>query len=290
MQRNTFPIDWREEFAALQPFIAGQGGVACIRYAGDRCAPNSFVEVLTSAFEARNGGDWPAEKSIAQSIRIDRHNYKVRYLVEIRTEFIRKMNQDLPSPITAGEISSSVQIASGNVAAGNQSIEAQINYAGDNEVSLQVRRNEWITSLCDRLQKFLESRRFMVVLMHGSKEDQLEFWDGLWHGGMSALVSHGLFLVRMIDCDDSEAGEYHRVAQPDCTVSLPRELNDVRRGHAIDDIAKAIKRWFPDYSTDICLAIAKGFVLSHTDDIARLHNGLLNVLLSLKSERRLNSP
>lgn len=283
MERNTFPIDWRDTFTALEPFINGKGGVACVRYAGERCAPNSFVETLTSLYESPTPNTIKLTPEIGwQSLRIDRGNYKVRYLTGIRLEFMRKMKQELPSPITSDQLLGSHYVSSNNVAGHDQRIETHIIYAGDNEVSLQVRRDEWISSLCNKISQFLHNYRFMVILMHGSKDDQQEFWDGLWHGGMSDLVVQGLFLVRMIDSRDIAAGEHPRVAQPDCDISLPQELSLVQRDHAIEDIATFINRWFPSFSEEECKALAFGFVHPHTDDIARLHNKLPGLLLTLQ--------
>jgi hypothetical protein len=289
MERNTFPIDWRNQFADFKQFLDTNRGVAHIRYAGERCAPNSFAEALTSLFEGRTTDQEPmAANDFSRSVRIDRDNYKVRYLSGIRTEFMRKMKLELPSPISGDRFSQAVHIASNNTAGGNQNINTRI-YVYDNEVSLRFYRDKWIKSLCHQIKDFLQNHRFMVILMHGSKEDQQEFWDDLWHKGMSDLVNYGLFLVRMIDTSDPLVGEHHYAAQPDYVIPLPLELDHDGQDHAIDDLANFIIRRVPGLSIQNARDIAKGYVLAHTQDIDRLHNQLIGFMLNLKQKATPNS-
>jgi len=284
MRRQTFPIDWRHEFAALQPFLDGRGGVVGVKYTGDRCAPNSFAETLTSVYEGRwNGQNFTAKNRDWRSLRIDRHNYKVRYLPEIRTEFMRKLELDLPGTVSTSQASGTVHIASNNTAGGDQTFETEVRY-GDDDVARRWHRDEWIESLCTQLEQFLAKGHFMVILMHGSSEDQREFWESLWHGGMSGLVEKGLFLVRMIDRNDTAAGEHHRAAQPDVEISLPPELYAEQQAHAIEDIANWITRRIPTYTPEQARLLAKGRVLAHSEDLNILHGKVGFWLTKLKQQ------
>lgn len=283
MSRRTFPVDHRREFDALRPFLDGQGGVASVSYAGDRCAPNNFVETLTSVYEERwNGVEFVPGDSRWRSLRIDRDNYRVRYLAEIRAEFIRKMALELPAPVSTSQTSESMRVASNNVAWGSQAIRAEVHYHADNDVALRWHRDKWIGSLCGYVEDFLRQSRLMIILMHGDREDQAEFWSSLWCGGLEHLTSKGLSLVRMVNIIGVPLDEHPMVARPDVSISLPYEFDSERQAHAIEDIANMIIRRVPNCTRERAFNYAQSYVLAHGDNLNDLYNKIGFWLVRIK--------
>ncbi len=285
MESRSFPIDWRRELAQLQPFLDGKGGVACVRYDGQRCAPNKFIATLTSVYEGRWDGSQFAEASGTwRSLRIDPENYKMRYLSDIRKEFARKLMIQLPLPVTPGQSSGPIQVASNNTAGGAQTFHTSVEFHGDHDAVLAFRRDAWIQALRAELEQFLRGGHFMVILVHGSKEEQREFWDDLWHGGMSDLLPVGLFLVRMIDRTDTPTGEHHRAAAPDVEITLPLDLGAEQQADAMEDIANWISRRLPVYTYDQAWLLAKGIVIAHADRVDDLHSSTGLMITRLQQE------
>lgn len=272
--RYTYPIDWRDQLSALEHFIGGQGGVVNVKYANDQCAPNAFVETLTSLYENRPVEAESSGISIrSRSLRIDRENYKVRYLPEIRNEFVRKMGLTLSPPTSVlSRPSTASNVLTGNSAQGNQTITATLIYPGDNDVSLGERRDDWIQNLCEQLQDFLQRNRFMLIIMSGNHSDQREFWASLWHGGLCNLTAQGLFLVRMLEDDMISPHDDHLAPQCDAEIRLPLGVYGDQEEHAVEDIAAWIRRSIPTVTAGEAKIAAMGYVADHKDDRSALHN------------------
>jgi len=281
MHGKTFQIDRRKEFAALEPFLGGQGGVVCVRYYGEVSAPNSFVATLTALYEGVwVGGKYIQRQQIRRSLRIDRNNYKVRYLPEIRSEFSRKMKLDIS--VETRRVAETLNIGCNNTAGASQFIDVGIQYGAVSEADQIWQRDAWIKDLCGELRRFLEHGRFMIILMHGNKNEQQEFWTTIWNGGMADLVPHGLFLVMMIDETDKDVGQYYNYAPShDVEIFLNPNLDQTQQTHAIDDIAAWACRWLDcDYSE--AYNYAKSYVASNMDDLNRLYSTVGAWLMNLK--------
>src|SRR4051812_15762346 len=85
MSTRVYPIDWREEFEQLAPFLKGNGGVVRVFFPSKRCALPNFLDTLKSEYECKD------DNTAWRSIRIDAEVYSVRFLEGVRDEFYRKM-------------------------------------------------------------------------------------------------------------------------------------------------------------------------------------------------------
>lgn len=277
MNTEKIRIDWRAQFDALQPFIDGLGGIVAVDYKGNSCAPNAFVATLISAHARCSGQTQSSGKPRpGRSIIIDRSNYAVRYLSELRREFESCFGITLPSAAIGGQRLAPT-IASNNTASGNQDIEVHLHFNADSEPVLCAGRDSWIDSLCAQLKSVLETHRVMIVLMHGVEHEQREFWDKLWHNGLRKLVDDGLLLVRMIDTSP-EAGSNSnsnslKIAPLKRTIYLPTSLDQAQQRAARDDLAVWVKETL-SISHETADAFALSFVQSHVNDINRLHDNV----------------
>jgi hypothetical protein len=270
----TRHIDWRRQFQKLQPYLDGQGGVVNLRYRGDDCGINAFLAILKSEFAHRIS----ATKNEGVSIRLDPDNYKVRHLAGIRGEFARLLGQPAPAAQTPPALPIGREILSGNMAGGDQRIEAHLYI--DNDPHLAIERNAWAAWLALELRAYLEHRRLMLVLWTGASKDQSEFWSCLWTQ-INELTRDGLLLIRMIDDTNPDADLQLGQCHCNCEVRLTAELvgDDVK--HAIEDVARLIIDMYPDRTPSECELLARGYVLGQKDNVSMLHNGLLTFTSSL---------
>jgi hypothetical protein len=222
MSKRVYPIDWRDEFAELARYLKGAGGIVRIRYSGEQCAPSSFLDTLKSEYECKDGNvTW-------RSIRIDREVYSVRYSSGIRDEFVRIMKLELSEAYVIGEASAPLSVftdveAGGDVNADVSNVTQNNYFSGDNPALMSRNRGRWVSELCDQLAKFLMAAHMMVVVNHGSREDQDEFWRYLWRGGLEKLER--LLLVHMVDTSDGNARIHDLAPTPHLVVSLPVTLS-----------------------------------------------------------------
>ncbi len=280
MPTRVYPIDWRDEFAQLAPYLNGQGGVVRIRYAGKRCAPSAFLDTLTSEYECKNDNrDW-------RSIRIDHEVYSVRYLSGIRGEFVRKTGLELPEAIGVEAASASLNVftdvdADGDVHADISNVTLNVDFTGADPALMSHTRGRWVAELCDQLAEFLHAGHMMVVMNHGSRDDQDEFWRYLWQDGLENLIGAGLLLVHMVDVSDGSA-DVHDLAPPGHQeINLPTALSARARDEAIEDVAEIIAREIPDIHADESRLRADTLVRTHVDDIPRLHRQCSALLMQL---------
>src|SRR5438270_1042204 len=283
MASRVYPIDWREELAQLGPYLKGRGGVVRVRYAGERCAPSAFLATLTSEYEFKDDNrNW-------QSIRIDHQVYSVRYLSGIRDEFLRKIRLRLPKAYGISEASASLAVltdvaAGGDVHADVSNLTLNQYSGGDNAALLSEARDRWIKPLCEQVAEFLNGGHMMVVVNHGSRESQDEFWRYLWRDGLERLAISGLLLVHMIDVSDASA-HIHDLAPPaHVDVDLPAALGVAAQDHAIEDLTGFILREIPRINPDQARAAAHALVVTHADDIPRLHGKYFGYLLTLRRD------
>ncbi|MFI4996298.1 MAG: hypothetical protein ACHQAQ_11005 [Hyphomicrobiales bacterium] len=240
-----------------------------MRYAGERCAPSAFLDVLKSEYELKDDNEnW-------QSIRIDHEVYSVRYLSEIRAEFVRKIGLKLSKAYGEGKTATSLTVLKDVEAGGD--IDARVDIAqhyhasGDNPALLSETRDRWVKELCDQVTQFLTTGHMMVVVNHGSREDQDGFWRYLWRDGLEQLIPSGLFLVHMIDVSGPAVDIHDLAPAAHVEADLPTALSAIERDHAVDDLSAMIMREVPNIGAAEARSFASGLVLSHVDDIQRLH-------------------
>src|SRR4051794_17847061 len=101
MPTRVYPINWREEFEQLAPYLNGRGGIVRICFPSRRCALPSFLETLKWEYESKTGN------SAWCSIRIDAEVYSVRFLVLLR----QKLNGDPAHAVISGKNSQCVNLS-----------------------------------------------------------------------------------------------------------------------------------------------------------------------------------
>lgn len=247
----------------MKPYHRDRGGVVRISFASDRCASSNFLDTLKLVHESYGG----------RSIRIDREIYTVRYLSGIRDEFIRLLGMKLSMlDQTPGNATLNVQCgleANGNVTAQASSIQQSVSF-GENPELMTRTRNLWLKELCDQIAAFLKHSRFMVIINHGDRGEQDEFWRYLWRGALETLVQPGLVLVHMVDSSGTQ--EIHELAPvANLEFELPASLTVRAQAHATEDIAAILMAEFPSLGRDLAHARADVLVGSNSDNIRRLH-------------------
>lgn len=275
MNVRTLPIDWRRQFDDIKPYLAGQGGVIAVRYAGAQCAPNAFIEQVVARFEAAPGNE--SVKSIGATILLTPHDYRVKYLSGVRTEFERKLRTTLPEPAPSHGAFQG-DFLSSNTAGGDQYINANIDM-GVSDPILHLHRERWIAALYDELARLLEHHRFLILLQQGQSSDQEEFWHAVWPK-ISGLVSRGLVLVKMVDIEHPDSETLCDACQHDCEISLPAEFDDRQTKHAIEDITTILQSLKMNERESKSLAV--GYVLARRGNVRSLRDGLLGFTQDLR--------
>ena len=251
-----------------------------VRYAGELCAPSAFLGTLTCEYEhADDNCDW-------RSIRVDREVYSVRYLSGIRDEFVRKIGLDLseaygvegaPSPL---KVFTNVE-AGGDIHADVSNVTQNVYVNGDNPALMSRNRGRWVNELCGKLSEFLIAGHMMVVVNHGSHEDQDEFWRYLWQDGLEQLVNAGLLLVHMVDVSDESTVVHDLAPIGHLEIDLPTALNPTAQNDAIEDLTNIIEREIPDVQYDEARLRADTLVRTHLNDIPRLHRQYAALMMQL---------
>ena len=283
MPTRVYPIDWRDEFAQLAPYLKGQGGVVRNRYSGERCAPSAFLGTLISEYE------WKDDNRNWRSIRIDHEVYSVRFMSGIRDEFARKIGLELPEAHGVEgapalfSVFSDVE-AGGELHANVSNVTQNISIHGDNPALMSQIRGRWVKDICGQVRAFLIAGHMMVVVNHGSHEDQDEFWRYLWQNGLEGLVDAGLLLVHMVDVSDGTAGVHNLAPPGHLEIDLPAALGVRARDHAIEDFTGIITRTFPIMRIEEARRAAHALVSTHVDDIPRLHRKCGGYLMDLGRE------
>lgn len=281
MPSQIYPIDWRDEFSAIQPYLNESGGVVRIRYTGEQCAPHAFTQALKSVYESKKGN------SIWRSLRIDREVYSVRYLAGIRSEFMRIMQFELPDPTNTGttataELNVAKDIkAKGSVNVTVSGVEQNTYHTGDNPILMEDGRKAWIGELCDRLSEFLKNNHMMIVMNNGNRDDQDQFWRYMWQNRLDHLVELGLLLVHMVEETNGNAQIHDMAPTPDVEVDLPLKLDERRQQDAVSDLTEIFGREVPDLKEKEARAAAQTHVHGHCDDVRRLHDKLPGLIMRL---------
>lgn len=275
MVEFTEKIDWREEFAALEPFLIDRGGVVRVCYQGRACAPIPFVQTVSSAFERR------ATNGRRTSIRLDRQVYSTRYFADVREEFLRKLG----TPTRAGlrRDVPQVLIASGNHSGGAMQIETTVNVGGD-IVAMAEGRKAWVSLVKEHAEAYCKSGRLMVVIMAGPSDDQDEFWRHLWRYGLSDLTESGLLLLHMVDTEKPDAKCSEEAPSPDLELHLPTALDVARQTQATEDLVSILCKEIPGLSLESARASAKTLVHSTRFSVETLHDGFAGLLPTLAQD------
>jgi hypothetical protein len=277
MAARIYPVDWREEFQQLAPYLQGRGGVVRVRYAGARCAQSAFLGTLTSEYEYKeDNSNW-------RSLRIDREVYSVRYLTGIRDEFVRLMKVDLPKADGAEEAPGDLRIGT-EIEAESVDLDVTLQFGGENAAVMSRNRDRWVNALCGELARFLKAHHMMVVVNHGEPDSQGEFWRYMWRDALEGLVESGLLLVHMVDVSDVNRTIHDLAPQAQYEVVLPTTLSPRARGEAIVDLTGILTREFPAMPAERALGTAQALVTSHVDDIPRLHDKYAACVMELRRE------
>lgn len=278
MTPRVYPIYWRDQLGQLAPYLNGRAGVIRIRYMGRPCAAPAFLSLLKSEYEIKN------DNHTWVSIRIDHEVYSVRYLSGIRDEFLRKMQLDLPAADAIDRppapLTIFTEVDAGRDVNAKVSNVVQHNYLGGNNVALMSRNREgWIKELCNQLEHFLAANHMMVVMNHGSRKDQDEFWRYMWQDGLERLGR--LLLVHMVDVSEGVYVVHELAPTPNLEISLPIGLGMAAQEHATDDLADIMTKQFSNMTKEEAKARADTLVRSHLDDIPRLHTQASALLMQL---------
>ncbi len=121
----------------------------------------------------------------------------------------------------------------------------------------------------------------MVVVNHGSPDDQDEFWRYLWQDELENLVDAGLLLVHMVDVSDGTAGVHNLAPPGHLEIHLPTALSPTMQDHAIEDLTGIIEREIPGIQLDEARLRADTLVRTHFDDIPRLHRQYSALLMQI---------
>jgi hypothetical protein len=277
MPVETLKINWRDQFNILEPYLDGAGGVLMVRYLdADRCAPNAFIQALTSQYEY---GDEPGRR---KSVRLDPDDYNTRFLAGIRETLRLKLGfADAPeaSPVPSGSFGSN-----NDSGGGSMDISLTIHQHGSDPA--QARElTAWRATFVKNLDAFLTSgQKVMIILGEGGVGSHKAFWRDLWHGGMAPLTKKGLCVVSMI-CDPSGQTRFAPDApRPDRMIDLPTGYGAEETAHAIQDVAAI-------FETEIGLdgakadAVAKTLVWQHQQNVGALHGAVPGMVLKWSIQR-----
>jgi hypothetical protein len=174
--------------------------------------------------------------------------------------------------------------AGGYLRADVSNVTQNIYWDGDNPALMSQSRGRWITDLCQKLAEFLNLNRIMVVVNHGSHEDQDEFWRYMWQDGLEELVDAGLLLVHMIDVSDEVTGVHDLAPPGHLEIDLPTALSPTARDHAIEDVTEIIEKEIPEVKIEEAQLRADTLVRTHVDDIPRLHRQCSSLLMQMAQQ------
>lgn len=281
MSLEIAAIDWREQFASLQPHLEGEGGYVRVRYSGENCAPLSFVKALSSRYE-KSHGKKPDDLQ-RTSVRLDPAVFTTRYLDDVLNTLARKVGLTLekvsrPNPL--GPLS----IGSQNQAGGDLNVEVNIDY-GDTSFDLSDIQHRKSLAVASGIREYLENGRLMIVLFQANDGEHGFFWRDLWANYLANLQEQGLLLVKMYDTSkmvrDADSDEPH----PVCEISLPSSLDENAEAAAITDMAHILiekgRLQGVSVSAHDARNMVSGVVVSHRDDVCRLHNVWAGTLMRL---------
>lgn len=282
MKRRIYPVDWRDSFSQLRPYLDGKGGAIQVRYSGRQCAPSAFLDALKSEYDNTVGGFKRC------SIRLDKSVYSVRYLSGIRHEFMRLMGGAVQQTSSQSILPFTAEIAKNIQSDGSVNISLQdvgVYVHTDSPMSGFRDRALWVQRLCHQIEKFLLDGRMLVILCHGTADDQNEFWRYLWRDGLENLMDSGLVFLHMVDISDSSGIMHDLAPRSAVRINLPSALDSTAIQHAVDDMKVIFRREFPSMQDSVAEAYAFSIAVPNDGDIPKLHEALAAVLMKLGGDR-----
>lgn len=268
-----YQIDWRSEFARLQPYLCGQGGIVYVRFRDENCAPNHFNALIKDRFHS------PRNEGAGISIRIDSAWSTTITVDDILDEIDRKLEDGGYPAENAATRPSIGSILSELYAKRDINISISQSTLGSPRVDSRGR----LQSACDRLRQMLgKNGRVMIELNDARRDGQARFWDQLWDGGLSGLVADGLVLIYMIGPKAGHAA-WTTAPAPDLDLTLPSsfEAEDDRQDSVYDDLIELLERDC-GLERSAASAAATAHLNATKKSVAGLHDGLTGLLLKLK--------
>ena len=255
-----------------------------VRYRGDACAPNVFLETIKSVFESFVS-DGPRA-----SVRIDPDFYTTHYLGDVLQAIAKKVECTLESGRAGPPVE--LVVGSGNESQGDMDVSVQnLHVHMGDQSDAPILRDRRVAVVSNAIQEFLSKGHFMIVLNDTPSKDQVEFWRDLWEGGLKRLIKDGLFLVKMIDEEQSHVGKHPDEPDPEQILVLPVEFDESRQADAIEDLARILIREVKrakklEVPLNSAIMTVKAFVFSNKRSISRLHVEWSGVLMDLVRDAR----
>lgn len=276
MAIETPRINWREQFDALEPYLDGAGGVLEVRYPdADRCAPNAFIQTLTSEYE------FAAKPGRYVSIRLDPDDYNTRFLAGVRETLRLKLGFAEP-PVQSGPGGT---FGSNNDSGGGAMTVQMTIHQTDSDPAQARALTAWREDFIGKLDGLLSSgRRVMIILGEGSEGAHRAFWRELWRAGMAPLTKKGLCVVSMLHAPDGRTRLSPDAARADLIVDLPTGYGAGEATHAVEDVT-AIFQVKAKLDPTQATAVARTLIFEHQQNVGALHGAVPGVLLKWASQR-----
>lgn len=231
-----YRLDWHAEFEKLSPYLRGRGGVVRLEYSSENAAPHKFNHLLKEGFGKPDNGIW-------RSLRIDHEWFTTRHVLGVIDEIDRLLTEaGFPAKNTEGE-PANVNILTDVDVGGNMITninELTINNgtgAGGRAVRARAK------AVFSAMQRYVESGgRFMVIVNDMAIPDQTDFWQQIWHGGLSAAGGDHMLLVIHAGPKAAQL-QHHDSPEADERIVLPDSVEEdsMRDCQIFDDLIDAFK-------------------------------------------------
>ena len=275
---TAYQIDWKREFATLEPCFSS-GGVVRIYCPGEACAANNFALVLKRRF-AESSADGQGANSQRRSIRRDPDWHSTHTLDDKLTALDDKLAASGYPATAADRAMTGPSILSDMSAEGDIHIAVHNSNLGGNYHTAAQRRVR-LDDICARLRRLLdEDGRVLLISNDQALRDQTPFWTDLWDRGLGDLTDAGLLLIDMIG--PMAGGRPHeRAPVPDQEFTLPMsfDADQQREFDAYDDLVEIFVS--AGLSDDAALA----YLSSNKHSVAAVHDRLAGVWMALKQRR-----
>lgn len=234
----AYCLDWRSQFAALDPYFRGAGGVIRI-HAGPGSPSSIFAKVLRHKLATVTS---PYRWS---SVQIDPLNANTHYLPDI----VRQIEKSVGIPAPGHARVPAVSIGNGVNAGGSVTIrDVDISVMYD-DYDRSAQEDARIAHLRRSLSETLKTQRVALLFINSHLADirnLTEVRHRLWDEALAALVAEGLLVLDLSD-PLRLAG---RVAiwppDPSLVLDLPDRYDSETRTHALQDLTEiALEQgWF----------------------------------------------
>ncbi len=230
MKRKMISIDWKKKFERLKPYLAGKGGLICVKGAPGSARRN-FVRLVKSRFEAAK----PNRTIIHLNPEYDADS---RTMPEILDKLESSLGPGTQAPVGKMQVIRDVN-AQGNVNIENLRITQSVNgHSAAPETFSRIRdiaANLKEKDLGERLVIILEDCHKMPP-SHASG-----FWEDFWREGLEPMAGEGLLLI--CACKSTNRTCFHAGLNisADYKVHLSDQYNESEFKIAMQDIALAIQ-------------------------------------------------